>query len=272
MKMIGMSVRSDAISFCNSRPLRSGRETSSTKQLGVVVRGRARNSPADPNVSGCHPANLTSKSSDSRTEMSSSTTKTIGFCWDLATADIMFVQMKYQLARSAVLSACKRSVGSNGLNRQSTAPWAIKRGRTIASRCAVMKTIGIARSRRVSSCCRSGPVIPGIATSRTRHLVSATDSEARNSSADENACASKPNSFSKSGSDSRTDSSSSTTVIRGCVAIDYDSQAFPIHGTIVTENAPIKARCLSYFGIGIHCDQYQSIDRYLRLIDSLPYS
>src|SRR6266480_644349 len=103
--------------------------------------------------------------------------------------------------------------------------------------------------------------MPGMATSRTRHLVSAIDLEARNSSADENARASKPNSFSKSGKDSRTDSSSSTTVIRGCVAIDYDSQAFPIHRTVVTENAPIKAGCLSYFGIGIHRDQYISSAR-----------
>src|SRR6185295_13132071 len=61
--------------------------------------------------------------------------------------------------------------------------------------------------------------MPGMATSRTRHLVSAIDCEARNSSADENACASKPNSFSKSGKDSRTDSSSSTTVINGRVTI-----------------------------------------------------
>src|SRR5437870_9457458 len=66
--------------------------------------------------------------------------------------------------------------------------------------------------------------MPGMATSRSRHLVSAIDLEARNSSADENACASKPNSFSKSGKDSRTDSSSSTTVIRVRVTISYDPQ------------------------------------------------
>jgi hypothetical protein len=42
--------------------------------------------------------------------------------------------------------------------------------------------------------------------------------------------------------------------------MDYDSQAFPIHRTVVTENAPIKAGCLSYFGIGIHRDQYQGIE------------
>jgi hypothetical protein len=46
--------------------------------------------------------------------------------------------------------------------------------------------------------------------STTRQLVSLTTLEARNASADENALAAKPNCRSKSGSDSRTDSSSST--------------------------------------------------------------
>src|ERR1051326_3007351 len=78
IKMIGMSVLSEAISFCSSRPLSSGRETSSTRQLGASGRGRARNSSADAKVSGCHPTKRISASSDSRTEMSSSTTKTIG--------------------------------------------------------------------------------------------------------------------------------------------------------------------------------------------------
>src|SRR5580692_10591287 len=53
--------------------------------------------------------------------------------------------------------------------------------------------------------------MPGMPTSRIKQLVRPTYSEARNSSADENARAVKPNSLSKSGSDSRTDSSSSTT-------------------------------------------------------------
>src|SRR5438094_1730704 len=50
-----------------------------------------------------------------------------------------------------------------------------------------------------------------MAMSRIRHLVWPTQSDARNCSADENARAANPNSLSKSGSDSRTDSSSSTT-------------------------------------------------------------
>src|SRR5690349_12140314 len=53
--------------------------------------------------------------------------------------------------------------------------------------------------------------MPGMAMSRIRHLVPPTLSEARNASADENAWAAKPNSLSKSGNDSRTDSSSSIT-------------------------------------------------------------
>src|SRR6266478_2984203 len=74
-----------------------------------------------------------------------------------------------------------------------------------------MKTIGISCRRSANSLCRPGPVIPGMAMSRIRHLVWPTQSDARNSSGDENARAANPNSLSKSGSDSRTDSSSSTT-------------------------------------------------------------
>src|SRR5215467_9782071 len=47
--------------------------------------------------------------------------------------------------------------------------------------------------------------------SRSRQLVPLTTPDARNASADENASAAKPDSRNKSGSDSRTDSSSSTT-------------------------------------------------------------
>src|SRR6185369_1378901 len=116
--------------------------------------------------------------------------------------------------RSAVLSASRRSFGSNGLNKHSTAPCAIKRGRTVASRWAVIKTMGIDCSRSFRSRCRSGPLIPGIATSSSKQFVAPTASEAINSTADVNTCASKPNSLRRSGSDSRTDSSSSTTDMR----------------------------------------------------------
>src|SRR6266446_6607026 len=115
MKMIGMSVRSDAISFCNSSPLRSGSETSSTRQLGVAVRGWVRNSAADANVSGCQPANLISSSSDSRTEMSSSTTKTIGCCCDFGAAAIVSVQILKQSTRSQRGVKCLQEI--RGLER-----------------------------------------------------------------------------------------------------------------------------------------------------------
>src|SRR5262249_1399806 len=51
--------------------------------------------------------------------------------------------------------------------------------------------------------------------SRIRHRVSVTESDERNACPDENARATNPNSFSRSGSDSRTDSSSSTTDTKG---------------------------------------------------------
>src|SRR5580692_10115045 len=101
MKMMGMSIRSTATRFCRSRPLRSGRVTSSTRQLGARTRGRDRNSCADANVSGCQPAERISNSSDSRTETSSSTTNTIGVAcdigdlnsWSTALAKLMYILM-----------------------------------------------------------------------------------------------------------------------------------------------------------------------------------
>src|ERR1700688_2778542 len=82
MKMIGNSVQS-AMSLCKSSPLISGRLTSSSRQLGVKTRGLARNSSADAEILGCQPAQRISNSSDSRTETSSSTTKTIGVAGDV---------------------------------------------------------------------------------------------------------------------------------------------------------------------------------------------
>src|SRR5215469_8786916 len=79
---------------------------------------------------------------------------------------------------------------------------------------AVTKMMGSARRRRVNSCCRSGPDISGILTSRIRQLLSARASDARNSVADEKARAAKPNCFNKIGNERRTDSSSSMTVMR----------------------------------------------------------
>src|SRR5580698_5004999 len=80
--MIGMSMRSTAMRLCSSRPSRSGRVMSRTRQLGPKTRGRARNSSADPNVSDSQPALLIKGSRDSRTDRSSSTTNTMGVASD----------------------------------------------------------------------------------------------------------------------------------------------------------------------------------------------
>ena len=91
--------------------------------------------------------------------------------------------------RSAALSASSRAVSLNGLNRHSTAPCSSRRGRTVSSPCAVMKTIGIS--------CRATLQFPleiGSATCPAwRCRGSGTwsgrrSSDARNASADENAC------------------------------------------------------------------------------------
>src|SRR5215475_10411802 len=77
MKMIGRSTRS-MMRFWRSSPLRLGSFTSRTRQPGPSMFERSRNSSADANVSGRHPAERINNSSDSRTDTSSSTTKTTG--------------------------------------------------------------------------------------------------------------------------------------------------------------------------------------------------
>ena len=56
-----------------------------------------------------------------------------------------------------------------------------------------------------------GPLIPGMADIKDQTFCFVIQSDVRNFSADENARAAKPSSRSRSGKDSRTDSSSSTT-------------------------------------------------------------
>src|SRR4029450_10990446 len=55
------------------------------------------------------------------------------------------------LIRSAALSASRRAVSLNGLNRHSTAPFASTRLRIVLSPLAVMKTIGIVCRRLANS-------------------------------------------------------------------------------------------------------------------------
>src|SRR6266852_2798868 len=79
MKMIGMPRRSAAMRFWSSRPLSPGSRISSTRQLGTRAGELPRKSCAEANVSGLHPALRINSSRDSRTEMSSSTTNTMGW-------------------------------------------------------------------------------------------------------------------------------------------------------------------------------------------------
>src|SRR5260370_21771336 len=116
MKMIGMSIRSTATRICRSRRLRSGRVTSSTRQLGARTRGRDRNSCADANVSGCQTAQRISDSSDSRTETSSSTTNTIGVACDIGDLN----SWSAALARSCIsLSLGRKNVATRSAHAKS---------------------------------------------------------------------------------------------------------------------------------------------------------
>ena len=82
--MIGISIRSRAICLCISMPFVSRREIARIMQFGTGGLGRARNSSADANVSGCHPWERISSSSDAQTGISSSTTKTMGVRFGIA--------------------------------------------------------------------------------------------------------------------------------------------------------------------------------------------
>ena len=150
MKMIGMSVRS-ASCFCSSRPLSPGSVTSSTRQHGTGGARAGQKFLRRRERFGLPAGALISSSNDSRTETSSSTTKTIGgdvrHGEDLdereAIADITVYGTRATvlrahrchayLIRSAMLSASSRAVSLNGLNRHSTAPCASRRGRTVLS-------------------------------------------------------------------------------------------------------------------------------------------
>src|SRR5690242_20872551 len=76
MNTIGMVLLMSASRCCRSNPLKSGSPTSSTRHPGRSDGGRARNSRADANVSTANPAERNKPRNASRTEGSSSTTKT----------------------------------------------------------------------------------------------------------------------------------------------------------------------------------------------------
>src|SRR5258708_19219526 len=86
--------------------------------------------------------------------------------------------------------------------------------------------------------CSSSRSIPGMRTSRIRQFVSGTRPELKNSSAEANACTPNLTDLSKPRRDSRTESSSSTTEMRGVLATgisDADDHGFSeeIHYTLV---------------------------------------
>jgi hypothetical protein len=74
-----------------------------------------------------------------------------------------------------------------------------------------MNMVGMTYPRRTNSRRNSGPDIPGIATSEIKQTVLTTSDESSSSGAVAKVLEANPNSLSRSGSDSRTDSSSSTT-------------------------------------------------------------
>src|SRR5712671_6093933 len=81
IKMIGM-FRWSPRRFCRSSPLSPGNETSSTRQRGFASGLVSRKSSAEAKVFVRQPAVAINASSDSRTETSSSTTKTTGVNFD----------------------------------------------------------------------------------------------------------------------------------------------------------------------------------------------
>src|SRR4051812_28895959 len=118
MKMIGIPSRPAAIRSCNSSPLRSGRLTSRTRQLGPRVWERARKSSEDANVSGRQPACRINASRDSRTETSSSTTKTTG-----TMADIGGVLTGWRATLATIIYVHRNVLGHTDLIRRCAAGW-----------------------------------------------------------------------------------------------------------------------------------------------------
>src|ERR671910_247552 len=169
MKIIGMSPRS-ASCFCSSRPLRPGSVTSSTRQLGTVVVSRKqkvlrRHEPfrrpacaLDQKLERVAHRDVVVDDEDNRPDVwhgedltraeSDSPMLSIGRLYDACPSR----RCHAYLARNAASSASSSAVSLNGLNRNSTAPCASRRARTLVSRLAVTKIIGICFWRRLRCC------------------------------------------------------------------------------------------------------------------------
>jgi hypothetical protein len=116
---------------------------------------------------------------------------------------------------SADWIAANNASSLKGLSSKSTAPPAKASRRSLSVACAVIKTIGTRLSAFARYRCSSKPSIPGIRTSRIRHLVSSTRLEPRNSRADVKATALKPKAPTRYRVESAIEASSSTMQTSG---------------------------------------------------------
>jgi hypothetical protein len=121
---------------------------------------------------------------------------------------------------NAAWMALNNASGLKGLRRKSTAPPAIASVRSSSFARAEIKMIGMRLLAFVRFRCNSRPSIPGIRRSRIRikQFVSSTRPESRNSRADENASALKPNERTRYRVESAIEASSSTMQTRGALA------------------------------------------------------
>ena len=264
MKMIGMSVRSaSALLQIEAVEIRKRHvEHQAARDRGARARQkllRRRERLRLPALD-CG----SSSSSDSRTEMSSSTTKTMGVACGWMTTSIgrpdrrtrsicsssdrieLHALRNARVTASAAFSAPSRAVSLNGLNRHSTAPCAssARTDRLVAVRGDEDDRNLLPATRQLLAGARD-PTCPAWRRRGSGTSSRSTHSDARNSSADENAWTAKPSSRSRSGSDSRTDSSSSTT--------DTSGRSFTIPHRVPAHHraAPEGPRRVPAFGAGM---------------------
>src|SRR5689334_6455245 len=145
----------------------------------------------------------------------------------------------------AVSIAFNNASSLNGLSKYSTAPALSAWARVSSSPCAVMKITGIGVRSQTRRRCSSRPFIPGMRTSRIRQSVSARRGQLKNSSADAKVMILNPTERIRPLSDSRIESSSSTTDMSG--TWDMRILSLPTDKFRLATSATAK---LLYFGIG----------------------
>jgi hypothetical protein len=122
---------------------------------------------------------------------------------------------------NALFNASSKTDSLNGFKRQPMTPSCISSCDARSAR-AVMKIVGMLWPRLNNSRHSSGPDIPGIAMSRIRHVDLPTKPDWRKSFGVANTSDANPNSLRRSGKDSRTESSSSTTDTKIAAAFIYE--------------------------------------------------